>query len=55
MKVIASGVGGITASDVQLAGASKAPDHWLQRACRFGRPRGDQGAWGGCALLQHHL
>ena len=36
VKVIASGVGGITESDVQLAAASQGAHHRLQRACRCG-------------------
>ena len=38
VKVIASGVGGITESDVQLAAASRALHHRLQRARRCAAP-----------------
>ena len=37
VKIIASGVGGITDSDVQLAAASNAPHHRLQCARRSAR------------------
>ena len=55
VKVIASGVGGITVSDVQLAAASKAPHHRLQRACRCRRARCREGNGRRDPLLQHHL
>ena len=54
-RVIHSGVGGITESDITLAGASRRRGHRLQR------PRPQGGARGGRAgrhrdpLLQHHL
>ena len=55
VKIIASGVGGITISDVQLAAASQGAHHRLQRARRRGRARRDEGRRSRGPLLQHHL
>ena len=55
VRVIASGVGGITESDVQLAAASKAFIIGFNVRADSGRPRGDEGDRRRGALLQHHL
>ena len=54
-RVIHSGVGGITESDVTLADASGAADHRLQRARPQGSARGGRARRRRNPLLQHHL
>ena len=55
VKVIASGVGGITDSDVQLAAASKALIIGFNVRADAGAREAVKETGRGCALLQDHL
>ena len=54
-RIIHSGVGGITESDVTLAETSRRRDHRLQRARQQGSARGGRARRHRDPLLQHHL
>jgi translation initiation factor IF-2 len=54
-RILHSGVGGITESDVRLAETSNCRDHRLQRARQQGGARGRRARRHRDSLLQHHL
>ncbi len=55
VKVVSAGVGGINESDVNLATASNAIDHRLQRACGCLGETPDRGEQDQSQVLQRHL